>query len=155
VESAQEVIVKTAQGEFKFRPANTRMGDPIKVLNGRAEVERVPAAFNLTAADSMEDDYPSAAFDSASNAWVAWIGYQAENEKLFVAGAGGGSKQAIAQGEFFRPSLAAGPDGKLYLAASVYAGDVWKIGFAKGREAVGTSSRLFPAAARTSRLRRR
>src|SRR5215472_1911831 len=64
VESAQEVQVKTAQGEFKFRPSDTRFAEPLKFLNGRAEVERVPAAFNLTAGDGQEDDYPTLAFDN-------------------------------------------------------------------------------------------
>ncbi len=133
VESAEEVRVKTAQGEFKFRPADTRFGDAQKVLGGRVEIERVPASFNLTAGDGMEDDYPSVAFDDASNAWAAWTGYQNEIEKLFVARTDGVGKHVIAQGEFFRPSLAAGPDGKLYLAVSVHTGDVWKIGVAIGQ----------------------
>jgi hypothetical protein len=133
VESAQEVRVKTAQGEFKFRPADTRLGDPLKFLNGRAEVERVPASFNLTAGDGMEDDYPTVAFDNVSNAWTAWTGYKDEIEKLFVARTDGVGKQIVAQGEFFRPSLAAGADGKLYLAVSAHTGGLWRIGVAMGQ----------------------
>jgi hypothetical protein len=133
VESAQEVRVKTAQGEFQFRPADARMGDPLRLLNGRVEVERVPAAFNLTAGDGMEDDYPAVAFDNVSNAWAAWAGYQGEIEKLFIARTDGSNKQAVAQGEFFRPALAAGADGKLYLAVSAHTGGYWQVGVAIGQ----------------------
>lgn len=130
VESAQEVRVKTAQGEFAFRPGDRPMGDPMKFLNGRAEVERVPAALNLTAGDGREDDYPSVAFDSASNGWVAWISYQGEKEKLLVARTDGTERSTIGEGEFFRPALAPGADRKLYLAVSVHSGDTWKIAVA-------------------------
>lgn len=133
VESAGEVRVKTAQGEFTFRPAGARMGEPAKLLNGRVEVVRVPAAFNLTAGDGMEDDYPAVTFDNASNAWAAWTGYKGEAEKLFAARTDGSGKQVVAQGEFFRPALAAGADGKLYLVTSVHIGDVWKIGASVGQ----------------------
>jgi hypothetical protein len=133
VESAQEVRIKTAQGDCAFRPADARLGDPLKFLNGRVEVERVPAAFNLTAGDGREDDYPTVAFDNLSNAWAAWIGYQGEKEKLFVARTDGAERQTVAEGEFFRPSLAAGADGKLYLAVSVHEDDTWKIAVANGQ----------------------
>jgi hypothetical protein len=133
VDSAQKVRIKTAQGDFAFRPADARLGDALKFLNGRVEVERVPAAFNLTAGDGREDDYPTVAFDNVSNAWAAWIGYQGEKEKLLIARTDGAERQTIAEGEFFRPSLAASGDGKLYLAVSVHEGDTWKIAVATGQ----------------------
>ncbi|HTM49305.1 MAG TPA: hypothetical protein VL285_11505 [Bryobacteraceae bacterium] len=130
LESAQEARIRTAQGEFTFRPADALLGDPLKFLNGRVEVDRVPVSLSLTAGDTLQDDYPTVAFDSMSNGWAAWIGYQAEKEKLTVARTDGSEKQVVAEGEFFRPSLAAGPDGKLYLAVSAHTGDTWKIGVA-------------------------
>ncbi len=132
VESAQKAKIKTAQGEFSFRLADANLGRPRKFLNGRVEVEGVPAALNITAGDGMEDDYPAVAFDNASNAWTAWIGYRSEKERLLVARTDGTGRQVIAEGEFFRPSLAAGADGKLYLAVSVHDGDTWKIAVASG-----------------------
>jgi hypothetical protein len=42
-------------------------------------------------------------------------------------------RQTIAEGEFFRPALTAGADGKLYLAVSVHDGDTWKIAVASGQ----------------------
>ena len=44
VDSAQEVRIKTAQGEFNFRPADARPGNPLKFLNGRVEVDRAGGA---------------------------------------------------------------------------------------------------------------
>ena len=133
VEGTSEVRVKTRQGDFSFRPADLHFGEPLKVLNGRAEVERAPAALNLTAGDGHEDDFPTVAFDSDSNAWAAWIGYQSEKEKIFVARTDGTGRKAIAEGEFFRPALAAGKGGRLYLAVSMRAGNTWRIAVATGR----------------------
>ncbi|MGH9659624.1 MAG: hypothetical protein ACRD96_13835 [Bryobacteraceae bacterium] len=130
LESAEEVRVSTAQGAFRFRPADVRFGEPLTVLDGRAQVERVPAALNLTAGDGMQNDYPALAVDRDSNAWIAWVGYQAEKEKLFVSRADGAHKQVVAEGDFFRPSLVAGPNDRLYLAVSVRDGDTYKIGVA-------------------------
>ena len=127
VESAQEVHVKTAQGEFTFRPVDAPLGVPLKFLNGRVDGERAPAAFNLTLGDGREDDYPTVAFDDVSNAWAAWIGYQGEKEKLLVSRTDGVERWTIAEGEFFRPALASSADGKLYLAVSVHENDTWKI----------------------------
>ncbi|MEO7653739.1 MAG: hypothetical protein ABIZ80_25055, partial [Bryobacteraceae bacterium] len=130
LESAGEARVGTAQGRFSFRPADVRFGAPVRLLNGRVEVERIPAALNLTAADGLEDDYPTVAFDNGANAWAAWTGYKNEKETLLVARTDGTEKHTVAEGEFFRPRMAAGKDGKLYLAVSVHIDNTWKVAVA-------------------------
>ncbi|MEO7650391.1 MAG: hypothetical protein ABIZ80_07970, partial [Bryobacteraceae bacterium] len=130
LESAEEARVGTAQGKFSFRPADVRFGAPLRLLNGRVEVERIPAALNLTAADGLEDDYPTVAFDNGANAWAAWTGYKNEKETLLVARTDGTEKHTVAEGEFFRPRMAAGKDGKLYLAVSVHIDNTWKVAVA-------------------------
>jgi hypothetical protein len=130
LEGANEVRVKTVQGGFAFRPAEVGFGTARKELNGRAVVERVPAARNITAGDDMEDDFPSVVVDSSGAAWVVWTGYRAEKERLVVARADGSGRMVVGEGEFFRPALTAGRDGRLYLAVSVHTGNTWKIGVA-------------------------
>ena len=130
IEGASSVRVQTVQGAVEFRPAEIRFGAPLKLLNGRVEVERVPAALNHTAGNEREDDYPSVAVDSGGTAWVAWVSYRDEREQLVVSRADGGARQVIAEGEYFRPSLSAGSDGALHLAVSVNTGGSWKIGHA-------------------------
>jgi hypothetical protein len=122
IESGNEVRVKTAQGEFRFAPADVRFGAPVAFLGGRVEVERAAQPSNLTAGDGFEDDEPALALDASGRAWVAWLAYRAENEALTVARGDGSGRQSIARGEFFRPALAGG-----YLAVSMRAGDTWKI----------------------------
>ncbi len=134
VEKSREVRVKTAQGAFAFRPAEVRLAEPVKMLSGRAEVERVPAALNLTASDGAEDDYPSVAFDSDSNPWVAWVSYKGEKEKLLISRTDGSERKTLAEGEFFRPALVGGPKGRMYLAVSVRSGDTWAIGVLTSRD---------------------
>ncbi len=133
VEGASMVRVHTEQGSFQFQPAAVRFGEPERFLDGRVELRRVPAAANLTASSGLEDDYPSTAVDSTGAAWVAWVGYKSEKETLFVARADGSEKRAAAEGEFFRPALAADASGGLHVAVSVNTGATWRIGVVSRR----------------------
>lgn len=99
-------------------------------MGGRVSVEWVPAARSLTAGDGLEDDQPTVAVDSNSVGYVAWIGYRGGKEVLILSRSDGSERQTIAEGEFFRPTLAAGLAGRLYLAVSVRADDTWKIAVA-------------------------
>lgn len=67
-----EAIVKTAQGEFRFRPSEFGYGRQVKYLNGRAMVDRVPAASALTRSND-DQDYPAAAASRDGSVWVAYI----------------------------------------------------------------------------------
>lgn len=135
VESGQLLRMKTRQGSFDFRITDLRAGEPATALNRRVEIERVPTAQNITAGDGLEDDFPSVAFDTESNAWIAWTSYQKESEKLFVARTNGADRQMIAEGEFFRPSLARGQNGTLYLVVSVHVDNTWKVAVATRQDA--------------------
>ncbi len=128
VENAAEVKVATRQGSFSFRPAEADFGPGAEFLNGRVRVIRVAAPANLTGDSGREDDYPAIAADSEGRAWVAWISYKGEKEQLIAARADGAEKQAVAEGEFFRPALAAGKGRRLWLAVSVNTGASWRIG---------------------------
>ncbi|MFN0124634.1 MAG: hypothetical protein ACKV2V_29380 [Blastocatellia bacterium] len=69
--SGAEAVVRTRQGDFRFRPAGIAYGQPVKFLEGRAQVDRVPATVAM-ARTPQEEDYPAAATDRSGGVWVAW-----------------------------------------------------------------------------------
>src|SRR5581483_7915512 len=72
---SSEVRVRTAQGNFEFRPATLEYGTPIVLLNGRVAVERIPASMRLS--DSRdEEDYPSAAKAPNGDVWIAYMQFK-------------------------------------------------------------------------------
>jgi hypothetical protein len=145
VENASEVKLTTGQGSFSFRPAEVDFGAGVELLNGRVRVIRVPAPASLSSDSGREDDYPAIAADAEGRAWVAWVSYKGEKEQLIAARADGAEKQVVAEGEFFRPAIAAGKGGRLWLAASVNTGASWRIGVAS-RQGSGWSKVEFISA---------
>ncbi|MBI3679979.1 MAG: hypothetical protein HY235_06230 [Acidobacteria bacterium] len=131
VRGAGQVRIRTVQGQATIAPADITYGTPSKLLNGRIEVERIPEATPLTENDSMEDDYPAITVDGQGAGWVAWTAYRNEKETLQVSRPDGSARQTIAEGEFFRPALAAGAGGRFWLAVSVHEGNTWKIAVAR------------------------
>jgi hypothetical protein len=70
--SGAVVTIKTAQGEFQFRPAEFAYGKPVRFLNERVMVDRIPASANITRSRD-EQDYPAAASDRSGGVWVAYL----------------------------------------------------------------------------------
>jgi hypothetical protein len=70
--SSSTVTVKTAQGEFQFRPHDLAYGKPERFLNERVMVDRVPASTRI-ARTRDEQDFPAAATDRADHVWVAYL----------------------------------------------------------------------------------
>jgi hypothetical protein len=70
--SASEVSVETAQGRFQFRPMEITYGNPVKLLENRVMVDRVPASNALTRSRD-DQDYPAAAADRDGAVWVAYL----------------------------------------------------------------------------------
>ncbi|MGH9843457.1 MAG: hypothetical protein ACREEM_32365 [Blastocatellia bacterium] len=83
--SSSEASVETAQGNFKFRPAEIAYGKPLKFLEGRAMVDRVPASANI-AGSRDEQDYPAAATDRDGNVWVAYVQFSPNPKFMGVRG---------------------------------------------------------------------
>jgi hypothetical protein len=69
--SSSEVTVETAQGKFQFKPSEVGYGNPVKLLDGRAMVDRVPASASIVSTKE-EQDFPAAASDRDGNVWVAY-----------------------------------------------------------------------------------
>ncbi len=76
--SSTEAVVKTTQGEFRFRTAEITYGSKsLKFLGGRAMVDRVPAATAITKTPD-DQDYPAAATDRDGGVWVAYLHFTAD-----------------------------------------------------------------------------
>ena len=60
------VEVKTAQGNFQFRPAELSYGSAVKLLGGRVMVDRVPSSQPVVQPPG-DHDYPAAASDREGN----------------------------------------------------------------------------------------
>jgi hypothetical protein len=70
-----EISVETPQGRFQFRPAEIAYGKPVKFLNGRAMVDRVPAS-NAVTRSRDDQDFPASAVDREGNAWIAYLQFK-------------------------------------------------------------------------------
>lgn len=67
--------VKTARGDFSFKPGEMKPGAPLRELNGAVSIERVPVARALTHADDRDHDFPAIASDAGGGTWVAWTSF--------------------------------------------------------------------------------
>ncbi len=131
---ARSIRIFTQQGEARFDPATIPYGKSVPLLNGRMAIERVPQAIPHTSGDEMESDYPAIAVNESGAGWVAWTGYKNESETLFAARTDATGKVAVAEGEFFRPVLAADRQGRFFLAVSVHRDNTWKIAVSRFEE---------------------
>src|SRR5206468_2390933 len=71
INSSSQVNVKTAQGEFSFKPSEVGYGKTARFLEGKAMVDRVPGSTGVVRAGN-EQDFPAAATDRNGTVWVAY-----------------------------------------------------------------------------------
>jgi len=72
-----QVQVETVAGNFSFRVSEVTYGKPLRVLNGRGRVERVPVVTRVTGEGSHEDQV-SVAADADGTLYLAYTSYVAE-----------------------------------------------------------------------------
>jgi hypothetical protein len=75
INSGSKISVETAQGGFQFGPSEIAYGKPVKFLNGRAMVDRVPASYAVTRSRD-DQDFPASAIDREGNAWIAYLQFK-------------------------------------------------------------------------------
>jgi len=75
VREGAQVSITTAEGNFSFRPSDIVYGSAKSFLNGRAQVERVPPATQITKSPD-EQDYPASAVDHDGAVWVAYVEFR-------------------------------------------------------------------------------
>ncbi len=121
------LFVKTAQGEFDFRPADVPESAPLPLLASRVLAYRVPVAETLTTPE-YEDDYPSVAIDKSGQPWVAWIGYRDQNDEVFLRRAGGEAVKASERpGDFFSTAAAIDGAGRIWVVWSQRQESDWRL----------------------------
>ena len=74
-DSSRTLRVRTAQGDFEFAPLELAMGSSMAVLDGRAEVERVPASVPVLSG-RFEEDFPSCTPLQDGEVLCAFVEYQ-------------------------------------------------------------------------------
>ena len=74
VDESSVVKVKTLQGDFDFKLADSSYGKFIEKLNGAVDIERVAASRPLTTGRT-DDDYPALAVAADGTAFAAWISF--------------------------------------------------------------------------------
>ena len=125
------ISVKTVNGDFFFQPADLPPSDAMHILSTRVELRRVPPVEAVTT-DEFEDDYSVMAVSDQGVLSLAWVGYKAENDRIFVRNRANGAWGAIdpvpgASGDLQGLAAAYGADGALHLVWSKrFAGD-WRL----------------------------
>ena len=154
------VSVKTVNGDFFFKPAHLPASDAMHILSTKVEVRRVPPVEAVTT-DEYEDDYPSMVMSDDGTLSLAWIGYENENDQVFVRDRSEdswGEIEAVADASGDLQGLAAAydRDGTLHLVWTKRFGGEWRLLHAlrsgsgwSGPRTIGTGSgnNLFPAMA--------
>jgi hypothetical protein len=79
---ATRVEVRTRQGECGFQPMRVAFGAPMTCLGGRIEVNRVPAATDLSGTELRQHDFPSIGAGPEGTLWAAWLSYHDRREEL-------------------------------------------------------------------------
>ncbi|HZT34092.1 MAG TPA: hypothetical protein VFA33_29640 [Bryobacteraceae bacterium] len=75
VSGGSEIVVKTTQGSFSFRPGDLPYGKTLHVLDGRAAVDRIPPSVQVTASPE-EEDYPAAARAPDGEIWITYVQFR-------------------------------------------------------------------------------
>ncbi len=154
------VSVKTANGDFFFKPADLPPSDSMHILSTKVEVRRVPPVEAVTT-DEYEDDYPAMAMSDDGTLSLAWIGYRNESDQVFARDRSDGAWGAIetvqgAAGDLQGLDTAYGRDGTLELVWARRHGGDWHImhsrrsgGAWSAPQAVtsGPGNNIFPALA--------
>jgi hypothetical protein len=83
------VRVGTAQGNFEFSLQDVELGGKRTFLNGRAEVEGVPATVQV-AGGKTQNDYPSLVVSRSGETWVTWVAHENGADSVMARRLAGG-----------------------------------------------------------------
>lgn len=157
--STARIALQTRQGNFEVALADLKL-QPLSVLQGKALVMRVPSETKLSDG-SYEDDEPSIAMLPDGGVAVAWVAYRGEADRVLLKMRAANGTWSAAQevtgkpGDLFKTSMAATPDGALWVFWSereqqqwILWGRQWKGGtWSKAERVSGEGSATFHRAA--------
>lgn len=154
------VSVKTVNGDFFFKPADLPPSDAMHILSTKVEIRRVPPV-EAVSTNEYEDDYSALALAGDGTLSMAWLGYKAENDQVFVRDRSDGSWGEItslsgAEGDLQGLGIAYGRNDELHLVWAKRVGGDWQLmhsarsgGSWSAPEAVtsGSGNNIFPVLA--------
>ena len=76
------IEVRTKQGDCTFSPMRVAFGAPEKCLGGRIEVNRVPAATDLSGTELRQHDFPAIGAGPEGTLWATWSSFHDRREEL-------------------------------------------------------------------------
>ena len=66
------VEVTTKQGNFSFKPADVKYGEPTELMEGRAAVSRTAVTSRPLSTERTEDDYPAITFGKKNHLYITY-----------------------------------------------------------------------------------
>ena len=120
---ATSVSVKTAQGDFSFKPMSMAVGPWTTAAGGRVAIQRTPPATDLSGTELRQHDSPALATDAEGNIFTTWYSYHDRREELnFRRYHNGRWSRLIPVGraaeDLWRPQIAVDGGGKPWLIYS-------------------------------------
>ena len=120
---ATNVSVKTAQGDFSFKPMSMAVGPWAKAAGGRVKIQRTLPATDLSGTELRQHDSPALAADAEGNIFATWYSYHDRREELnFRRYRNGRWSRLIPVGrsaeDLWRPQIAVDDGGKPWLIYS-------------------------------------
>ena len=76
------VEIRTRQGDCSFSPMRVAFGAPEKCAGGRIEINRVPAATDLSGTEQRQHDFPSIGAGPEGTLWTTWSSFHDRREEL-------------------------------------------------------------------------
>ncbi len=128
-DGAASVDVRTAQGDFSFRPAE--LAGRATFLDGRAAAARVPTP-ELLSTEQFEDDDPAIVTLPDGSLAVGWVAYAGGADRVLLRERRDGRWSAPIEatprpGDLFRCSLAVDGGGALWVFWSERQGETWTL----------------------------
>lgn len=80
--TGQRVTASTSQGECTVELSALVVGVSLRCLGGRMEVQRVPAATDLSGTELRQHDFPSIGAGADGALWATWLSYHDRQEEL-------------------------------------------------------------------------
>ncbi len=129
--TGSKLTIETAEGSFTLRLPDLQYGSPLKVLGGKAQVERVPVASRVTDR-AYENDFPALTYSREGKLWMAWIGYADDSDQVFLRESQGGVwkepiKVTSEAGDRFKVGVAEDESGRIWVVWSELVDGDWDL----------------------------
>ena len=82
-QAGTRVSFRTANGSFEVEPRSLGAGEPVQLLDGAVEVDRVPAA-EMLSSTADQNDFPAMTGGRDGEVWVAWVAYRNRGAEILA-----------------------------------------------------------------------